>query len=158
MYPVDYATHRGISRQAVYKAIAEGRIQLVQGKIDRTLGDREWAQNSAPSAGAEPTPGEAAPAGASYNQVRTLHQAYRAQLARLDYEERAGRLVDAEAVRTAAFEEARWLREKLMALPARISSLLAMKSRAECARILTLELRRALEEAAAAPVKKAKAS
>ncbi len=27
-WPVEYAIHRGVSKQAVYKAIGEGRIQL----------------------------------------------------------------------------------------------------------------------------------
>jgi len=157
VWPVDYAQHRGVSKQAVYKAIAEGRIQLVQGRIDLTTADREWAENSAP-AGAVPD-GEPAGAGAgsSYNRARTAWQVYRAQIAKLDYEQRSGRLVDAEAVRTAAFEEARRTREKVMALPARISPQLAQKTRAECARILTLELRRLLDELAG-PAEKAKAS
>lgn len=156
-WPVDYAKHRSVSRQAVYKAIAEGRIQLVQGRIDRAVADREWAENSAPAGAAPDGEPALAGAGSSYNRARTGWQLYRMQLARLDYEERSGRLVDAEAVRTAAFEESRRTREKVMAVPARIAAQLAMKSRAECARILTLELRRALEEIAG-PAEKAKAS
>jgi hypothetical protein len=155
-WPADYAKHRGVSRQAVYKAIAEGRIQLTQGKIDRALADREWGENSAPAGADVPDADPQAPA-ASYNQVRTLWQAYRAQLARLEYEERAGRLVDADKVRATAFEEGRRIQEKLRALPERVGPLLAMKSRADCTRILTLELRRLLEELAG-PAEKAKAS
>jgi hypothetical protein len=146
---VEYALHRGVSKQAVYKAIGEGRIQLVQGRIDRDTADREWGENSAPAggsdAGAEPGAGETA--GSSYNRTRTLATFYRAQLVRLQYEEKAGRLIDAEKVRLAAFEQARRLREKIMALPARLAPrLAATRTRADVERILRAELRAALEE------------
>ena len=148
-WPAEYATYRRISRQAVYKAIAEGRIQLVQGKVDRAQADREWAENSAPP-GLEAPAGPATPgAGTSYNQARTAWQVFRAQMARLDYEERAGRLVDAQAVRAAAFAEGKRTQDKLMALEARLAPLVAMKTRSECARVIRLELRRLLEELAA---------
>jgi hypothetical protein len=78
-------------------------------------------------------------------------------MARLDYEERAGRLVDAQAVRAAAFAEGKRTQDKLMALEARLAPLVAMKTRSECARVIRLELRRLLEELAG-PAEKAKAS
>ena len=158
-WPADYARYRGISRQAVYKAIAEGRIQLVEGRINRLEADREWADSTAPpvppSGGGPVQPGTPA----TYNQVRTLQQFYRAQLAKLDYEERAARLVDAEKVKQAAFEQGRRTKEKILAVPARVApALAAAKTRAECARIVADELRRVLEELGLTPVARAKAS
>lgn len=161
-WPVDYAQHRGISRQAVYKAIAEGRIELIQGRINREQADREWEANSAPAAApnaatpAGPDPPAGVPADSptlTYNQARTAWQLYRARLAQLEYEERAGRLVDADKVKQAAFEQARRLQEQLLALPARLGPLLAGKPRAECTRILALALRQALEQASGPPAR-----
>ena len=159
-WPADYAKYRHISRQAVYKAIAEGRIQLVEGRINRLVADREWAANSTPGAPGSPDPGAGeAAGGTSYNQARTAHQLYRAQLARLDYEERAGRLVDAEKVKQAAFEQGRRTKEKILAVPARVApALAAAKTRAECARIVADELHRVLEELGLAPTARARAS
>lgn len=160
VFPVEYAEHRGISRQAVYKAIAEGRIELVQGRINRELADREWQSNTAPAEGSRgatarpenPAPGvpvgcETNSPALTYNQARTAWQLYRARLAQLEYEERAGRLVDADKVKQAAFEHARRLQEKLLALPARLGPTLVGKSRAECTRLLEVALRQVLEQA-----------
>lgn len=168
-WPVDYAKHRGVSRQAVHKAIAEGRIELVQGRINREIADREWAANTTDSGSAAGGPGAAASprtgaGGASdptprlsYNEARTAWQWYRARIAQLDYEERAARLVDAEKVKQAAFEQARRLQEKIMAIPDGLGPIIAMKPRAECTRILQLALRQALEEAAG-PAKRSPAA
>jgi hypothetical protein len=169
-WPVDYARHRGVSRQAVHKAIAEGRIELVQGRINRELADQEWQANSArpadqPGSAGAPAADAARDAAIptragdsdraprlSYNEARTAWQWYRARIAQLEYEERAGRLADVEQMKAAAFEEARRLQEKILAMPDRIAPFLAGKPRAECARILRIELRRVLEDAAGRPV------
>ena len=44
--PAEYARRRGVSRQAVAAAINEGRITLVDGKIDPERADAEWAERT----------------------------------------------------------------------------------------------------------------
>ncbi|MBI3693743.1 MAG: hypothetical protein HY238_02725 [Acidobacteria bacterium] len=50
------------------------------------------------------------------------------RLAKLDYEERSGKLVDAEEVTKAAFDDARVVRDRLLTIADRIASLLAAES------------------------------
>lgn len=45
----EYARHAGVSKQAVSRAVSEGRItQLPDGGIDFEQADREWAKNTDP--------------------------------------------------------------------------------------------------------------
>lgn len=45
-----YAEHRRCSRQAVYKAMDEGRItREPDGSIDPVKADRQWADNTSPA-------------------------------------------------------------------------------------------------------------
>ena len=41
-----YARHRGCDEKAVRKAIAEGRISTIDGKIDPEVADIQWARNT----------------------------------------------------------------------------------------------------------------
>jgi hypothetical protein len=43
-----YARHRGVTQQAVQKAVKAGRIRLTDGKIDPTTADADWANNTDP--------------------------------------------------------------------------------------------------------------
>lgn len=55
-----YARHRGVDEKAVRKAVAEGRISLINGKIDPAVADIQWAANTrarAGSGGAAAAPG-----------------------------------------------------------------------------------------------------
>jgi hypothetical protein len=47
-----YARRRGCTLSTVQKAVSSGRIQLIDGKIDQKLADREWAANTNPGQGA----------------------------------------------------------------------------------------------------------
>jgi hypothetical protein len=46
-----YARHRGCDEKAVRKAVAEGRITTIDGKIDPAVADIQWAQNTRARAG-----------------------------------------------------------------------------------------------------------
>ena len=41
-----YARRRGVAKSAVAKAVAEGRISLIGGKIDPAVADIQWAKNT----------------------------------------------------------------------------------------------------------------
>lgn len=64
--PAEYARHRGVSRQAVSKAIRAHRIQLVDGLVDVELADAQWTANTdpaTPSNSVAGAPQEAVPLG-----------------------------------------------------------------------------------------------
>ena len=150
-----YARRRGVSQAAVWKAIRDGRISTVAGKINPKTADREWAENtdrskprnsisgdpkrrrrkgepSAPmdldAAGEETgvTVGNGNGAAASgYAEARAKREACLAEKARLDLELQMGTLVRTDEVRRAAFNAARKARDQLIALPQRVAAILA---------------------------------
>jgi len=164
-----YARHRGVTLQAVQKALKRGRIALEQDAngrsgIDPVAADAAWAANTLPRRELpvpEPAPAAAQPAatepeesattgtGQSIMTSRAVREAYQARMARLDYEERAGRLVPAGAVAAEAYTRARMLRDRIMAVPARISAkLAAIDDERLVAATLDEALRAALQEEA----------
>lgn len=57
-----YARHRGCDEKAVRKAITEGRISTIEGKIDPVVADIQWAQNTRVRAGSGQAATHAMPA------------------------------------------------------------------------------------------------
>lgn len=99
-------------------------------------------------AAAEPPAGQAGP---TYAQSRAIREAYQARLAKLDFEERSGRLVPADQVKADAFKAARQVRDAMMNIPDRVAMELANEF--DPARIhekLAAEIRVALESLAGA--------
>jgi hypothetical protein len=125
-----YAKHRGCSHTAVEKAIQQGRIRTTaSGLINPEEADRDWSRNTA--AKREPTqPSITAGGGSvpSYSQSRAIREAYLARLAKLDYEKRSGKLVDAEEVARAITTLAMGTRDGLLAIPTRIAPILAAET------------------------------
>lgn len=118
----EYAERHGVSPQAVRKAINTGRLQRSwqrEGKlywIDPEVADLEWGRNTAPqfqrnkeaiNAGKRAARGEGEPlppvgppvgkGGATYASAKAAAEGYKAMLLKLDYEERAKKLVDKAA-------------------------------------------------------------
>lgn len=90
-----------------------------------------------------PTPGGAA---ATFAQSRAIKEAYLARLAKLEFEEKSGVLVKADAVKNEAFKVARLVRDAMLNIPDRVSSELAADTEPFVVhRKLTLEIRKALE-------------
>lgn len=80
---------------------------------------------------------------------RAEHEAHRAAIAKMDREEREGKLVDAETVRKAAAKAARAARSALMNLPSRLGPLLAAQNdQAKCIVMLETEIRAICEQLA----------
>lgn len=169
-----YARYRGVSPEAVSKAVKLGRISTVldeRGKrvIDPAVADTEWLENSAhhkrqsptiaekkaaaSSAPPEPPHVEApplagsdssAPAGPSYNRSRAIREAFNAKIAQIEYEEKIKKLISAEKVRVSAFKSARIVRDAIMNIPNRISADLASETDPQKVRIMLTD---ALNEA-----------
>ena len=164
----EYAKHRGITERSLRRYLAEGLIpedaiskagrviKIDQAKADRFLDKnivtrKELLGKSSPT---KATPEEktrtieqAGTSGLGFHEARTLAQRYKAALLKIELDQKTGRLVDAEAVRVAAFNKGRAVRDSLLNIPDRISPILAAeKDQMKVADILTREIRTALEE------------
>lgn len=60
--------------------------------------------------------------GPSYNDIRKVTESYKAKLARLEYEEKSGKLVDAEAIAVAEVTMLTSLRNRLRGVPSEAKS------------------------------------
>ena len=126
-----FARHRGVSRQAVARAIAEGRIHaLADGRIDVAIADRAWDANTDPARAAPPAlpagvvhprpPDESAdgaPSDISYANARAMHEYFKAQLAELELRVRRSELAPVAELQDAEFKVARAVRDRLLTLP-----------------------------------------
>lgn len=142
----EYARQRGISAAAVTKAIHEGR--LMRGivlddkgkrKVDTDIADAEWAGSTDSTTGA---PSHATPRGHSVQAVaasspdeppkfmesKAKREAFMAELARLEYEEKSGKLVQVDDVKRESFRVARIVRDSMLNIPDRVAAELAAET------------------------------
>lgn len=145
-----YVAHRkarglpGSTYKAVKNAIDAGRISVDEwGKIpDAAAADVEWEQNSRARTAVDVV---------DYQTARTHREHYNAELARLQLEEREGSLIDAAKAHSDGFAIGRALRDKLLAIPARVSPIFAsLEDPVEIGEHLEREIRAALESLAGA--------
>lgn len=122
-----YAKHRGVSLTAVQKAIDDGRLSLsvtsvngVRKITDPQLADREWEDNTDGNHHSA-SGGESDQLGQQRKQAQFIREKYAAATAKLEYEEKIGKLVSADQVRMVAFNAARKARDKLLTIPDRIA-------------------------------------
>lgn len=176
-----YARHRGVSLRAVQKAIGSGRIEKTAGgQIDIDAADTQWSSRTAPRPtglpnrprppertqsaqpttqvpipSSEPRPdsrSELPPAsGVDYSRARAVRENYLARLAKIDYEERTGRLVSKDEIQVAAFNRFRQFRDQMLNIPDRLAATLAAETDpGKVYEILASEIRKALNEFASA--------
>jgi hypothetical protein len=159
-----YADHRGVSHVAVMKAIKAGRITAVKDghkwSIDKDKADREWSLNtneshhssvggSVPSTQASNVVARDNHNGPSYAQSRAIKEAYAARLKKLEYEKEMGMLVDAEQIRHEWTRLGISIKEKMLAIPNRLSGQIAgIQDPAQIKRLMLEEIRNALTEVA----------
>ena len=140
-----YAKHRKVSLAAVQDALKRGRIRFTDSKgkwIDPKKADQEWSRNTDFS---KVRDNETESKG--YSTARTAREHYMARLAKLEYEEKSGKLVDVEKVKKQAFELARITRDAILNIPDRISAeLVGITDQATMHSVLTKELTNALLE------------
>ncbi len=149
-----YAKHRGVALSAVQKAIQTGRVStLPDGQVDPAAADAEWERNTkqyapAVSRRTDQEEDEGSGFGASqYAKARAIREHYQARLAKLDYEERTGKLISKDEVQVASFNKFRQFRDNLMNIPDRLSAMLAAEVEAGAVHhILTNEIRKALND------------
>jgi phage terminase Nu1 subunit (DNA packaging protein) len=162
-----YAERRGVALSTVQAAIRTGRISTVPGpggepKIDPEIADREFEANTDPSkqgrkenvgdliakenARAVKSDSDHGSATNDYMKWRARREQLNAQLKELEYEQKSGKLVNAEEARREFFKIAREARDAIMNIPERISGQLAAETDEHAVRmLLKTELTRALE-------------
>ncbi len=172
----EFAARRGWSKSYVSKLASQDRLVLTpDGKIDLEATEALLVQSADPSKAAVAarheddriqrgvrdhiTPLADAPVelpalqgrggqGADFQKSRAHREYYLAQLAEAEFMKVQGALVSVEAVKSAAFDAGRMLRDALLGLPAQISGELAsMSDPWDIERRLTSALREALESA-----------
>jgi hypothetical protein len=142
----EYARHRGVSHEAVRKALRSGRIrQDAEDGIDPDQADADWEKNTRSSVVTTPpqpvqvATREATAASAqvgatdspntpSYQKARAVKEFYAARLAKLEYEEREGKLVNIDEINVQHFNRARRLRDRLLVIPHRLAARLAAET------------------------------
>ena len=166
----EFARRNGWTRQYVAKLIKQGRISLEGRRIDPVAAKRAIDNLSEPStelrkrpvakavqghttgaafipqsvSASPPTDGRKA---VDYASARTMREAYRAKMARLDYEERKGKLVDAQKMYEEGFQPGRQIRDALLGIPDRMADILAAEpDPARVRQLLHDELTQALTE------------
>ena len=145
-----YAKHRRVSHTAVQKAVKQGRIKLTDGKVDVEAADRDWSSNSSPMNAPKAqsrTLGDGPASGPTYAQSRAVRELYLARLSKIEFEERAAKLVSRDEVTVAAFTKARTVRDNLLNIPDRLAAMLAAEvDPTQVHKILSDEIRKALNE------------
>ena len=155
----EYARQRGVSRQYVGQMVAKGIIKLTGRKVDTDQADaalaairepvrperRGEAPAAVPDAPALPQMGSDLPT--LLLKTRIKSEVERAKLLEIKARVEAGKYVDADDVRVAAFNKARVVRDGLLNIPDRLSAVLATESDpARVHELLAAEIRTALEE------------
>lgn len=160
----EYARRRGCTEAAVRRAVRDGRITLIDGRIDPVAADAQWARNTRVRAGSRPTDdanltgtgttgGRAGQAeddddtDSGYWKSRARRERAEAELAELKLRELQGQLVRADDWAAALAKRAAAFREGLLQIPARLSAQLAAET--DQARVHTLledELRHVMEQ------------
>jgi hypothetical protein len=164
----EYARRRGVTLQAVQKAIKSGRITPIGGQIDPEVADIQWQRNTAPNRsaglaasaalGGAVTRAPIAPRGGrdsdsaikaepSLLDARTRREQAMAELAELELAEKRGELVAAAAIEKALATKILSVRESLDTLTDRITPLLAAETDpAKVYALLRMEIRQALSQ------------
>ena len=136
-----FAEQQGWTKQYVSKLVKSGRITLINGKINSQQALEELHASAEPSTALRRSSLTVTnhQQGVDFVTARTMREAFRAKLAKLDYEERAGQLTNAAAVRDDAFRAGRIVRDALLGIPDRLSDILAAENDPQIIRQLLLD-------------------
>ena len=126
----EFARRQGVSRAYVTKLVKKGIIKLVNKKVDTEQALNSLQINSDPATllrsdkQDDSQPGKQQGA-VDFVAARTMREAFRAKLAKLEFEEKSGKLTDASKVQNDAFKAGRIIRDELISIPDRLADVLA---------------------------------
>lgn len=129
MSQAEFARQQGFTRGYVTKLIKKGIIRLSNGKVDSVQAQQAMKANADPVSlirsdqTTELAPAQ--PGAVDFVTARTMREAFRAKMAKLEYEEKSGTLTDAAKVKQDAFKAGRIIRDELLAIPDRLADVLA---------------------------------
>jgi len=147
----DYSRHAGVSREAVRKALRDGRITArADGRIDFEQADREWAKNTDPRKPSNRTTGNpkgargngkaSATSGMAASQARKADA--QASMEELKLAEMRGELGKMVEIEKAVFENNRRARDRLRMVVARMGGMISPEAR----EMLRKEIREVCDE------------
>ena len=133
----EYARHRRVSRQYISRLAKAGVLVMRGGKVDvaasdAVLDDRPEKVSEAATSG----PVEAGAQTTTYAQAKLADMLFRARLRKLEYETKSGKLIPTDEVKVVWFKQARQIRDKLLAVPAKLAPQLAALGEARAVREL----------------------
>ena len=161
-----YAHHRGCDEKAVRKAIAEGRISAIDGKIDPEVADIQWAKNTRargdsgrtvagnaaeagqgmPAASEAPSGPESGPAAPGYADYRAIREKAEAEMAQRANAKDAGLLVERARVERGMYDVMRAFRDSVMTIGQRSAPrCIGLADARDIEHVITDETRKALE-------------
>ncbi len=155
----EYAAHRGVSPAAVTIAVNDGRCPVeldIKGRkrIDSDKADNQWVfggtagNPSGNKRNVESMPETKSNGGSTIIQSRTVKEAYAARMAKLDYEERIGKTIEADKVKEDSFKAARIVRDNMLNIPDRMAAELAGETNQfTIHKKLTDEIKKAIQDA-----------
>ena len=117
-----YAQHRGVSHEAVRKAIASGRIHPEpDGSIDPAKADAQWDRHTRTVPPSQMPPASDDARGVDYHKARAVRETYAARLAKLEFEERSDKLISKAEMDAKVFTLARQLRDRMQQIPNKVA-------------------------------------
>ena len=137
----------GLSDRVVTKAVKDGVLPAIKditsGKYLVTEDDAKRFKDNYISYVAK----DNSKAANTYSESRAALQAYKARMAKLEYEAMQGKLINVDEVKRDAFKIARILRDAILNVPIKLSHEIAAETNPKAIeKLLTTELRQVLSE------------
>jgi len=139
MSQADYARHRNVNRSHISRLVKRG-ILVMRGKLvdvaasDAVLDDKPVDQvlPESPAVAQTPRGGTDSLAGGpqpgNFAQARTAEMVFRARLRKLEFETKSGRFIPTDDVKVKWYTITRQVKDKALALPAKLAPQLAALS------------------------------
>lgn len=148
----ELARRLGVSQETVRKKVQKGKIHLINGKVDESIAMKEIEANSRGFSDKvrehiERTAVEVASTNELFLKARLENELEKGRILKLERKEKEQSLIPAEKVRESIFTQGRVVRDAMLNIPDRVSSVIAtMMDPAEIHAFLTKEIRMAIED------------
>ena len=114
---IQYAEMRGCTKQYISKLVQQGRITLIDGKIDPDQADQQIESTADPYHPQNLEKAKKSEDQKRYKQAKYKRLMYDTKSVKLEYEMRQNQWIDNDAFADHGFESGRVMRDQLLALP-----------------------------------------